>query len=198
MKKRIITLFISTTMLLSILTACGSTEAPATSQDTTTNTESTEESVEESAEDNIEDTTDTPTATATGYALVADGVSLAADADMDELLPSLKEPKSTFEAPSCAGQGTAYTYDFGSFEVETYPSENGQNLIGYITIKDDLIATAEGVELYMTRDDVVAAYGEGYTETEQGLTYEKDGSKICFVLENDEVTSIMYISPAMG
>ena len=193
MKKRIITLLISTTMLLSILTACGSTEAPATSSDTTTNTESTEESVE----DNIEDTTDT-TATATGYALVVDGVSLVADADMDELLPSLKEPKSTFEAPSCAGQGTAYTYDFGSFEVETYPSENGQNLIGYITIKDDLIATAEGVELYMTRDDVVAAYGEGYTETEQGLTYEKDGSKICFVLENDEVTSIMYISPAMG
>ena len=193
MKKRIITLLISTTMLLSILTACGSTEAPATSSDTTTNTESTEESVE----DNIEDTTDT-TATATGYALVVDGVSLVADADMDELLPSLKEPKSTFEPPSCAGQGTAYTYDFGSFEVETYPSESGQNLIGYITIKDDLIATAEGVELYMTRDDVVAAYGEGYTETEQGLTYEKDGSKICFVLENDEVTSIMYISPAMG
>lgn len=139
-----------------------------------------------------------PEAANDGYLFDVNGVAVGADMDMDALAPSLGEAKSVFEAPSCAGQGVAYVYDFGAFEIETYPAEGGKNLIAYITLKDDTVATPEGIDLSMTKADIISAYGEAYTEYDNGLTYKKGNMKLNFILDGDSIVSVEYVSAVIG
>lgn len=132
----------------------------------------------------------------TGYLFEVNGVSLGVDMDMNELASKLGESKSIFEAPSCAAQGTAYVYDYSSFEIETYP-DGEKNLIGYIILKDDTVATAEGIDLSKTRADIIKAYGDKYEESDNRLTYSKDGMKLNFIFNGEDIVSIEYASPIM-
>lgn len=133
---------------------------------------------------------------AAGYRIEIKGVTLGVDMDMNELLSGLGTSKSVFEAPSCAAQGTAYIYDYSSFEIETYP-DGEKNLIGYITLKDDTIATAEGIDLSKTRADIIKAYGDKYEESGSHLTYTKDGMKLNFIFDGEDIISIEYASSVM-
>lgn len=133
-----------------------------------------------------------------GFGFEVNGVVLVPDMDFDAVLSQLAEAKSVFEAPSCAGQGISYTYDFGSFQVETYPGEEVEKAIAYIILKDDTVATMEGIDLSMTREDIIEAYGDSYTETEKGLFYEKDGMKLKFIFEGENIVSIEYASAVVG
>lgn len=80
-----------------------------------------------------------------GYRFQAGSVTLMPDMDIDTVLEQLGESRSVYEAPSCAGQGVSYLYDYISYEIETYPAEGGVNRIGYIILKDDTVSTSEGV-----------------------------------------------------
>lgn len=133
-----------------------------------------------------------------GYYFVVNEVTIAVDMDMDELLSQLMEAKSVFEAPSCAGEGISYIYNFSAFEIETYPAVDGKNRIGYLILKDDTLATVEGVDLSMTKEDVILVYGENYEEIANQITYEKDGMKLNFIFEEDNITSIEYVSAVIG
>lgn len=135
---------------------------------------------------------------AAGYCFVVNGVTVAVDMDMDELAAELGEGKSVFTAPSCAGEGITYLYDYVSYEIETYPAADGKNRIGYIIFKDDLVATAEGIDLSMTREDVLRLYGGEVEESENKITYEKDGMKLNFLFEGDNMVSIEYASAVIG
>lgn len=134
----------------------------------------------------------------TGYVFIVNGVAIKVDMDMDELATQLGESKSIFEAPSCAGEGISYIYNFISYEIETYPAEDGANRIGYIVLKDDTVATSEGIDLSMTKDDVILVYGENYEENGNQITYEKDGTKLNFIYEGDNIISIEYVSAVIG
>lgn len=133
-----------------------------------------------------------------GYYYMANGVTVGVDMDMDALLPELGESKSVFEAPSCAGEGISYFYNYGSYEIETYPAVDGKNRIGYITLKDDTTATMEGVDLSMTKDDVLRIYGEDYEEAGEGIAYEKGDTKLRFIFDGEDITSIEYVSTVLG
>lgn len=133
-----------------------------------------------------------------GFVFDAGGVTLGVDVDMDELKTQLEESKSIFEAPSCAGEGISYIYNYISYEVETYPAQDGRNLIARITLKDDTVATNEGIDLSMTRDDVIRVYGENYEESTNQFIYEKNGSKLYFIFDGDNIISIEYISAVLG
>lgn len=146
--------------------------------------------VEEESQDIAEDSVKP----SEGYALTVDGVTYNIDADMDAL--QHPEAKSVFEAPSCAGQGTDYIYDFGSFQVETYPLD-GKNLIGLVTLKDDMVATTEGVDLSMTKEDILRVYGTG-EEDGNKITYKKGDMKLNFILDGDTIVSIEYVSSVIG
>ncbi|MCM1542160.1 MAG: hypothetical protein NC121_12995 [Blautia sp.] len=136
--------------------------------------------------------------TAAGYCFIVNGVTVSVDADMDELAEQLGESKSIFTAPSCAGEGITYVYDFVSYEIETYPAEDGKNRIGYIIFKDDMVATEEGIDLSMTREDVIRVYGGDGEETENRITYEKDGMKLNFLFEGENMISIEYASAVIA
>jgi hypothetical protein len=108
----------------------------------------------------------------------------------------------------------AYT----SSQAATYP-DGDSNLIAYILIKDDTVSTPEGIDLSMTKDDVIAAYGEDYTAEgfETGadesdadtaviagdagngkLTYEKDGMTLNFFFDGENISSIEYDSGVLN
>ena len=134
-----------------------------------------------------------------GYVFKVNGTSLSPDADMDALKGNLGKEKSVFEAPSCAGQGTAYTYDYGSYTVETYPAEDKKTRIGYITLKDDTVATAEGIDLSATKDQVKAKYGEpDSSSSDTILIYKKGSMKLEFIFEGNSMKSIQYVSSVLA
>ncbi len=132
------------------------------------------------------------------YVFPVGEVTLRTDMDADEAVEELGEYKSVFKAPSCAGEGTSYIYTYDSFEIETYPTEEGKNLIGYIILRDDTVATAEGIDLSMTRSDVIQTYGSGYEEAQNSITYEKNGTKLNFIFDGEELSSIEYVSAVIG
>lgn len=133
-----------------------------------------------------------------GYTIEVDGVTLGVDMDMEKILEELGDPaEEPFEAPSCAGQGTAYIYDYGSYTIETYPKDDS-NLVAFITLKDDTVSTAEGADLSMSKEEIVEIYGKVEVEDDQGLTYEKDGMKLKFIFEGDTMKSIEYASSVVG
>lgn len=131
------------------------------------------------------------------YLFEINGVTLGVDMDMNELTSRLGEAKSIFEAPSCAAQGIAYVYGYGSYEIETYP-DGEKNRIAYIILKDDTIATPEGIDLSKTKADIVKVYGKASEESDGRLTYKKGGMKLNFIFNGENVTSIEYVSGIVG
>ena len=131
-----------------------------------------------------------------GYVFEYNGIKIGMDMEAAAIIDALGEPASYFEAASCAFEGLDKTYGYGSFELDTYEL-NGKDYIAGIFFVDDLIETPEGVCLFETKADMTAAYGEEYIEEFGMLVYEKDGTKIKFILEGDEITSIEYASSVL-
>ncbi len=198
MKKK--TGFLLAALLIAFtFSGCGSAQSTsAESQETESPSEESADQEEAAEEESPEAGTETESEAA-GYLFETGGVTLGADMDADEVVAELGEAKSAYEVPSCAGEGIAYLYDYGSYEIETYPDDaSGKNLIAYITLKDDTVATAEGIDLSHTKDDVLAAYGEDCEESDNGLIYTKDGMKLEFIFDGEDMISITYVSPAVG
>jgi len=131
-----------------------------------------------------------------GYVFEYNGVKVGMDMEAAPIIAALGEADSYFEAPSCAFEGLDKTYSYGSFEIDTY-EQNGKDYISTVFFCDDLIETPEGVCLFETKADMIKAYGEGFKEEFGMLVYEKDGMKLKFILEGDEITSIEYSSTVL-
>lgn len=131
--------------------------------------------------------------TVKGYVFDADGVEVAVDTDVTAVVDKLGEPDSYFEEPSCAGQGLTKIYTYAGFQIYTYEKDK-TDLIERIVLMDDTVATPEGVDLSMTRDDVIDAYGDDHTGTDNTIVYEKENMKLSFVFDGEAVISIEYVS----
>lgn len=131
-----------------------------------------------------------------GYLFKYNGVTVGIDMEAAPIIEALGEADSYFEAPSCAFEGMDKMYTYGSFEIDTY-EQNGKDYISSVVFKDDMIATPEGVSLFMKKEDITKAYGDTYTEEHGMLIYEKDGMKLKFLIEDDEITLIEYATTAL-
>ncbi|MBP3568551.1 MAG: hypothetical protein J6K04_05225 [Lachnospiraceae bacterium] len=131
-----------------------------------------------------------------GYVFEYNGVKVGMDMEAAPVIEALGEANTYFEAPSCAFEGLDKTYGYDSFELDTYELD-GKDYIAGIFFCDDLIETPEGVALFETKADMTAAYGENFKEEYGMLVYEKEGMKLKFILEGDEITSIEYASGAL-
>ena len=125
-----------------------------------------------------------------------DGMDMAMDMEMEDVLAKLGEPVSYFEAASCAFQGLDKVYTYNHYEIDTYP-DGDDDRISSIILKDDLIATPEGLSIGMTKSDMENAYGTGYETNGNMCVYTKDGMHLSILVENDAVTSIQYNSAAL-
>lgn len=128
-----------------------------------------------------------------GYVMEYEGTKIWMDMEVSAVLTALGEPDKYFEAASCAFEGLEKQYTYGSIEINTY-EVNNKDYVSSVYFRDDLVSTPEGVSLYMTKADMIQAYGEDYKEEMGMLVYEKEGMKLRFLLVNDEITSIEYSS----
>lgn len=129
------------------------------------------------------------------FAFVYKGVSIAPDAAAAPLLAELGEPLSYFEAPSCAFEGLDKIYGFPGFELDTYP-DGEADYVSAVVLRDDSVATPEGLMIGSPAQAVEAALGEADIREENLLAYDRGGSRLRFILEGEEIVSIEYLSLA--
>lgn len=131
------------------------------------------------------------------YKFVFNGINMACDDNAASIVESLGEPSSYFEEPSCAADGIGKYYTYSDFEIDTYP-DGDNDLIMYIILRTDNVATPEGIDLSKTKDDVISVYGDNYTETTSGLNYSDGTTILSFMFDADGyVSSIQYCSAAI-
>lgn len=132
---------------------------------------------------------------AQGFVFVSNGVDIPMMAKADDVLADLGEENSYFEAESCAYQGMDKIYTYSGFELRTNELD-GVDTVTSVMLIDDSVSTPEGVSLYMTKEDMISAYGEAFTE-EMGLcTYIKGDTELSFLIEDNEIISIEYTAAA--
>lgn len=127
------------------------------------------------------------------FTYTAGGTAIAISAESDPLIAALGEPVSTFEAPSCAFEGTSYTYTYNGFIIETYP-DNGVNRVYAVTLVDNTVQTAEGIKVGDTLEAVHTVCGAPDNSSNFFDMYTTEGAAVQFFCQNGDgiVTSIVY------
>ncbi len=114
------------------------------------------------------------------------------NSDMDTVLAALGEANSMTTAPSCIGVGEDKTYHYDGFTVTTYP-RGDKDYVMEIKVLDAAIATAKGIRLGSTMDDMTAAYGSGYRTFGYICAYQtNDNKSLQFFVEDGVITEISY------
>ncbi len=132
-----------------------------------------------------------------GYSFENDGVTIPMNVDAKPIVEELGDPVEYFEAASCAFQGLDKIYYYNGFELGTYPKDN-KDYVSYVNLLDDSVSTDKGVYLGSTLDEVTAAYGKDYTAEGTSYVYRLGETKLTFIVEEDEVTSITYYAIVEG
>lgn len=131
-----------------------------------------------------------------GYVFVVRDVIVEVDGDAAPVVDALGEPVSYFEAASCAFEGLDKIYTYNGFEIDTYPMQD-KDLISSIILKDDSVMTAEGIGIGDSLEKLQQVYGSEGTEEGGMLVYGKDGMKLCFILQGENIISIEYRSTVL-
>jgi len=192
MRKKIISKSIIVSIILLTLTACGNNEVNRITGDVTninqhTNTNTTDQTTQTTTGTE----TTTPQTSHKGYTFTHSGVTIAIDALFAPILVTLGEPRSYFEAPSCAFEGLDKIYTYIGFEIDTYP-QGDNDFVSAIVLRDDTVSTEEGLRIGGARSEMEATYGPPRLMDNGQLVYDKDGMRLCFILENDIIISIEY------
>ena len=127
------------------------------------------------------------------FIFTSNGVEVKMIAEADPIVEALGEPVSSYEAPTCAFQGTDYIYTYDGFQINTYPL-NDVNYVSSVVLISDAVSTPEGLEIGGTLEDMVAAYGEDYTEEYGMYTYTRGDSQLAVLIGDGTITSIEYLA----
>ena len=76
------------------------------------------------------------------YAVTLNDVKIEIDAEANSILHAVGSWLTYDESPSCAFDGLDRIYNYGAFEIQTYPIE-GQEFIANVYLNDDTVATEE-------------------------------------------------------
>lgn len=127
------------------------------------------------------------------FTYTANGTAIAISAESDPIVAALGTPKSTFEAPSCAFEGTSYTYTYDGFTLETYP-DGDVNRVYAITLTDNTVQTAEGIKVGDSIEAVQSACGTPDQTSNFFDMYTTEGMAVQFFYANGDgiVSSIVY------
>jgi hypothetical protein len=126
-----------------------------------------------------------------GYYFVYSGGYIALSDDIGRVISEIGEPYNIFESPSCAFLGVDKKLYYEGFIIDTYPFE-GNDFVLSIMLTDSSVMTPEGIRLGASFDNMVAAYGNDYENMLDLFSYTKNGSKLSFLFENDEIVDITY------
>lgn len=181
-------------VLAMVLTACGKNDEPENIED---NPVQEDNQVDINNDNQKEEDQDDIQKEPSGYSFEYKDLNIFMNMDVAPVINNLGEALEYFEAESCAFKGLDKTYTYPGFEITTYPL-NGSDNISSIYIMDDSVSTPEGIYLGASVDEMIAAYGEGYTESSGAYTYTKDDSKLQFITKDDEIIAITYLADVEG
>lgn len=131
--------------------------------------------------------TDEPRALFLSYRDIELTVGMAAD----EVIAQLGDDYTMTEAESCAGQGTDRMYTYPSVRLYVFAPVNGIAVISSVSYTDDGVATADGLRIGSTAEEVVAAMGEPDEQNEARLIYRLEDAVLTFGLRDDVVVSVV-------
>lgn len=114
------------------------------------------------------------------------GVSITIGASADSIVAALGTPSSTSEADSCYGEGKDIAYNYGSFTINTVPS-NGTNIVQTVTVN----STPKGVSVGQSESAIVSAYGSSGKISDYLYSYTNGGT-LNFYLSGGVITAIEY------
>lgn len=128
------------------------------------------------------------------YSFKSGEVGFSVHHDADAVIEKLGDPIDLVETPSCGGGAEPdREYTYAGFKFNTV-NENGKNVIVKIVLTDDSVSTPEGISIGSSRDEVIAAYGESFTENVSGtLTYTDGTTKLMIGIKDGAVSAIHYV-----
>ena len=128
------------------------------------------------------------------YVFSANGVEIKVGGDANAVVSALGEAQNLVETPSCGGGAEPdREYTYAGFKFNTV-NENGKNVIVKIVLTDDSVSTPEGISIGSTRDEVVAAYGDSFTENATGtLIYTDGATKLMIGFADGSVSAVHYV-----
>ena len=113
------------------------------------------------------------------YYIIYNGEQVVVGVDASSIIPKLGEHTKE-DGEACGTDEKDVIYTFSGIEIETHVSGSSE-IVRMIKIVDDSQTTVKGITIGSTRDEVIKAYGNSYTEGSSGaLRYEGDTSAIEF------------------
>lgn len=170
-----------------VLAGCSKETTTSTSGDNSADNAKTSETVTEVKKETPKE----------GFEFVYNNVTIPMNVDVTQVLEKLGDSNDYFEAPSCAFQGLDKIYYYPGFELSTYPSED-KDFISSVNFLDDSVTTDKGIYLGSSLEEVLAAYGDDYTETNGSYIYTKGDTKLTFIIEDGFVAGITYAALVEG
>ena len=189
--KRVLAILL-TIALLTVLVGCDKKEQPKDTQAQTTAApavETTNAPEEETTVAPEETTAPEQVVDEDVFSFTYQGVALVPGNAFDSA--ALPEAESVYQVPSCAIEGTDNVYSYGDIEVTAFNDGSGE-VIYSVYIVDANTPTAEGLYIGDTLDQVIAVYGEDYTQENGQVTYQKGNTLLVIILDGDYVASIDF------
>ena len=189
--KRVLAILL-TIALLTVLVGCDKKEQPKDTQAQTTAApavETTNAPEEETTVAPEEPTAPEQVVDEDVFSFTYPGVTLVPGIAFDSA--ALPEAESVYQVPSCAIEGTDNVYSYGDIEVTAFNDGSGE-VIYSVYIVDANTPTAEGLYIGDTLDQVIAVYGEDYTQENGQVTYQKGNTLLVIILDGDYVASIDF------
>ena len=126
------------------------------------------------------------------YYVMYNGVQLEVGVEMKNYVSKLGEYTSE-DGEACGTNEKDVIYTLSGIEIETHVSGDSE-IVRQLKITSDAQKTIKGITIGSTRDDVIKAYGNKYTEGSSGaLRYEGDTSAIEFHFGTAGNVSNIYI-----
>ena len=104
------------------------------------------------------------------YAITVKGVSIPLKGNMQDYAALIGDPDQFSEARSCTEAGTDKVYTYGGIVIYTYIT-NGADIVSLIEVEGGE-PLKSGIHIGSTKDEVIAAYGRGYSEEGDELLYK--------------------------
>ncbi len=122
----------------------------------------------------------------------SDGIKIRPYDLAEDVLADLGEANGTFEAPSCAYQGTDFFYYYDGFELTVNDVDDADH-VTVINVVDDTISIPQGVKVGSTEGEMLECMGDDYS-VESGLYQFTEGNTTLQIqIKEGNVAAIMYI-----
>ncbi|MBP1591145.1 MAG: hypothetical protein ILP22_03800 [Oscillospiraceae bacterium] len=108
-------------------------------------------------------------------------------------------PDSETCDPSCLGNGEDCIYAYAHFKINGYrETADAPVKATSIELTDSEVSTSKGIKKGSSKDDVIRAYGTGYTEQGSMIKYESGKKSLTFIMSGDTVSVISYDVDILG